>query len=257
MRGEPLVSHAAPRTMVVAPAELAVADLSMRRGARVVLDHVTFGAERGELLAVLGPNGCGKTTLLETLVGVLPRSGGRVRVAGRELSSFRDHASVFAYMPDEAALPEEVRIETLLGRPPSDLEEALGVTPLRGARGGELSRGEAKRVWLALALAQDRPIAVLDEPFGAFDPLQLDGILEVVRGCAVRGQTIIVTIHQMSTAERIADRVVMLAKGTVVAAGPLGELATRFGAGSASADDVFRAVLGGQALRAEESSASA
>jgi ABC-2 type transport system ATP-binding protein len=229
---------------MVSPArKLEVVDLSVRRGPSTILERVTFDAAGGEIVAVLGPNGAGKTTLLDAIVGVLPRARGRVSVDGCVLSSFRDCASAFAYMPDDASLPDEVSLDTLLGSERSHLEEALGVTPLRGARGGELSRGEAKRVWLVLTLAQERSVVVLDEPFGAFDPLQLDTVLDVVREHARAGHTVLVTIHQMSTAERIADRVVLLAGGTVAAAGSLAELHRRYGAASASADDVFRAVL--------------
>jgi ABC-2 type transport system ATP-binding protein len=236
--------------MAPVPPKLAVVDLAAVRGARTVVDGATFDANAGEIVAVLGPNGAGKTTLLEAMVGVLPRSRGRVSFGGRTLATFRDHASAFAYMPDDASLPSELSIDTLLGKDRSDIEEALGVTRFRPARAGELSRGEAKRVWLALTLSQAREIAVLDEPFGAFDPIQLDGVLDVVRAHARSGRTVVVTIHQMSTAERIADRVVMLANGRVAACGSLDELGRTHGAKSASAEDVFRAALA-EAPRAE------
>lgn len=229
--------------MAESPPKLAASRLAVVRGSRTVLDGASFEANAGEILAVLGPNGAGKTTLLEAMVGVLPRAGGNVSAGGKNLVTFRDHASAFAYMPDDASLPNEVSIDTLLGHERSPIEEALGVTQFRSARAGELSRGEAKRVWLALTLSQDRDIAVLDEPFGAFDPLQLDGVLDVVREHARTGRVVVVTIHQMSTAERIAHRVVMLANGRVAACGSLDELAASHGARSASAEDVFRAVL--------------
>ncbi|MDB4935497.1 MAG: Heme transporter, ATPase component HmuV [Labilithrix sp.] len=229
--------------MTPTPPKLALVDLAVRRGPRTVLERVTFHAGAGEIVAVLGPNGGGKTTLLEAMVGVLPRAHGRIFVGGRSLTTFRACATAFAYMPDEASLPDEVAIDTLLGPERSPLEESLGVTALRGARGSELSRGEAKRVWLVLTLAQERPVVVLDEPFGAFDPLQLDDVLDVVRRRARAGQTVVVTIHQMSTAERIADRVVLLANGSVAAAGALDVLHREYGSPTASADDVFRAVL--------------
>ena len=95
---------------------------------------------------------------------------------------------------------------------------------LVGRRAGTLSRGEDKRAWIAWTLGLGRPVAVLDEPFGAFDPIQLDGVLDVVRGEARKGTTVIATVHQMNVAERIADHVVLLSEGRVVAQGAPADL---------------------------------
>jgi ABC-2 type transport system ATP-binding protein len=220
---------------------LEIAGLTVSRSGRRVLDRISFVAQAGEILAIVGPNGAGKTTLLEATVGLLPSQTERLLARGVPLRSFADRARTFAYMPDDARLPEEVSVRTLLRGLPVD--RRLGVEPLLARRGGALSRGEAKRVSLGLALSLDRPVVVLDEPFGAFDPLQLDDVLEVVRACATSGAAVIVTVHQMSTAERIADRLVLVAGGRGVATGTLQELRTLAGGAEISFEEVFRRLL--------------
>jgi len=227
---------------------LHVEGLCVTRSGRHVLDGVSFAAASGEIVAVVGPNGAGKTTLLEAIVGLVPSTTRLLTARGTAIPSFAQRAQTFAYMPDEARLPEEVTVRTLLSAVPhvgaaADYAGRLGAGSLLHRRGGELSRGEAKRVSLALTLSLGRAVVVLDEPFGAFDPLQLDGVLGVVRDCARLGAAVVVTIHQMSTAERIADRMVLLAEGRSVASGSVSELRTLAGAPDAPFEDVFRGLL--------------
>ena len=228
---------------------LRVEGLCVSRGGRRVVDSVSITAAAGEVVAVVGPNGAGKSTLLEAVVGLVPSTTTLLAAAGTPIRSFAQRAQAFAYMPDDARLPEEVSVRTLLGAVPSaavkaaDYARRLGASALLDRRGGELSRGEAKRVSLALTLALARPVFVLDEPFGAFDPLQLDNVLGVVRDRARQGAAVVVTIHQMSTAERIADRIVLLAEGRSVATGTVEELRTIAGVPDAPFEDVFRRLL--------------
>lgn len=228
---------------------LHVEGLCVSRGGRRVVDGVSITAAAGEIVAVVGPNGAGKSTLLEAIVGLVPSTTTLLAAAGTLMRSFAQRAQTFAYMPDDARLPEEVSVRTLLAAVPSAAAKAadharrLGASALLDRRGGELSRGEAKRVSLALTLALARPVIVLDEPFGAFDPLQLDGVLHVVRDAARLGAAVVVTIHQMSTAERIADRIMLLADGRSVATGTVQELRTVAGVPDAPFEDVFRRLL--------------
>jgi ABC-type multidrug transport system ATPase subunit len=198
---------------------LEVEGMTVMRGGRRVIDDVSFTAREGEVLAILGPNGAGKTTILEALVGLVPATTRALRFGGERIETFRDRAGIFGYMPDEARLPEEVSVGTALG-----VRRLEGVDDFLGRRGGTLSRGEEKRVWLAWTLSMGRAAAVLDEPFGAFDPVALDGILDLVRERARKGVAVVASIHQMAIAERIADRVVILHEGRVVAQGTREEL---------------------------------
>jgi len=200
---------------------LEVEGLSVSRDGRRVVDGVSFRARPGEVLALLGPNGAGKSTVLEALVGLIPSDAATIRFDGERIDTFKERAGVFAYMPDDAQLAEETTVASALGVRDSGLEHARD---LARRRGGTLSRGEEKRAWIAWTLGLGRAVAVLDEPFGAFDPIQLDAAIEVVRAHAAKGMAIVATVHQMNVAERIADRVVMLAEGRVVASGTLDEL---------------------------------
>jgi ABC-2 type transport system ATP-binding protein len=233
-----------------APA-LAVEDLTLRAGGRTIVDRVSFDAKAGEIVAVIGPNGAGKTTLLEGIVGVRP-SGGGVRVRGRVLASFADRAASFAFAPDDATPPPEALVATLVDhahahrpRGPATLDALLRdlrLGPLLSRSAGVVSRGERKRVALYLALAADRPVVVLDEPFGAFDPLQLRGVLDVVRSIADSGAAIVVSVHQLRDAERIADRVLLLSEGRRLGFGTIDAIRAR-ACSAGSLEDAFVALL--------------
>jgi ABC-2 type transport system ATP-binding protein len=114
-----------------------------------------------------------------------------------------------------------------------------------------LSRGERKRLSLFGALVLDRPIVVLDEPFSAFDPLQLGSVFEAIGAIASEGATIIVSIHQLTDAERIGDRFLLMSRGRRVAFGSMAQLRSRIGEEQASLETVFLRLL------AEERGASA
>jgi ABC-2 type transport system ATP-binding protein len=122
-----------------------------------------------------------------------------------------------------------------------ELEQRLGVARLASARAGELSRGEKRRVALFAALATARPVIVLDEPLGAFDPRQMIDVLDVLRGRARGGAALLVSVHQMSDAEKLADKLLLVDEGRLLAAGTFDELAAR--AGARSLEAVFLALL--------------
>ncbi|TAK33287.1 MAG: ABC transporter ATP-binding protein [Myxococcaceae bacterium] len=235
---------------------LAVEGLSLRRNGRLVLDGVTFEAAGGEVVALIGPNGAGKTTLLECLTGLQRADRGTVAFGGAALTSLAGRSAVFAYMPDDAEAPAELTVREWMAfaarvhRTPAakvrQLSERLRVAPLLGARAGDLSRGERRRVALCTTLCAERPVVVLDEPLGVFDPRQLRDVLAVLQGVAAAGAALVVSVHQMSDAEKIADRVMLLAAGRVVAFGSLPQLRAQASAApDAPLEAVFLALLGG------------
>lgn len=234
--------------------------VTLTRGGQRVLDGVSFDVRAGEVVAVIGPNGAGKTTLLECLVGLRRPDFGDVRSEGLGLRSLPDFARTFSYMPDDAPPPPEVDVATLVAHArrfgattPARAEELidrLALGPLLEARAGELSRGERRRVSLFCALAAERPALVLDEPFGAFDPLQLLDVLAVVRAHAGAGRAVIASVHQMADAEKIADRFLLLRGGGVVAFGARSELARLAGRSGGTLEELFLALLSGGAADA-------
>jgi ABC-2 type transport system ATP-binding protein len=232
---------------------LAVRGITVRRAGRIALDRISFTLGPGEIIAVIGANGAGKTTLLEAVVGCVPADSGSVEFQARALRSFTARARVFSFMPDAADPPAEVRVPALIayaehfGRVSPErarqLAVRMGLPTLGSARAGELSRGEKRRVLLFAALCTDRPVVVLDEPLGTFDPLQLLDVLEVLRECARAGTALLLSVHQLSDAEKIAERVLILDQGRMVASGTLSELRASVERPGASLEEVFLAIL--------------
>jgi ABC-2 type transport system ATP-binding protein len=221
---------------------LEAAALTARAGGREVLAAVTFDVAVGEIVAIVGPNGAGKTTLLECIAGLRPATGS-ARFDGHTLQTWSDRARIMTYMPDELVLAPEVGVGLALGIAARSASAArLGITDLLAARGNELSRGEQKRCQLCAALDVDRPVVILDEPLGAFDPRQLRSLLPMLREAATE-RAILLTVHQMRSAELVADRIVMLAGGRLIAAGTVAELRAQAGLADAPFDDVFLTLL--------------
>jgi ABC-2 type transport system ATP-binding protein len=233
------------------PATLEVRSLGVRAGARWILQDVGFEAHAGEVTAVIGPNGAGKTTLLESLVGLRRTSAGSVRVNGKPLLAFADFARTFAFLPDAGLLPPEATVRTLVehaermgSRPIAALRESLAIEPLLSKPVGILSRGEHQRVALFCTLVLGRSVVVLDEPFSTFDPLQLRNVFAVVREIAGAPTAVVASVHQLSDAERIADRILLLVDGKKLAFGDRASLAASAGH-SGSLDEIFVSLLEG------------
>jgi ABC-2 type transport system ATP-binding protein len=212
---------------------LRVDGLRVEAAGRAIVDDVSFDLSPGEIVALIGPNGAGKTTLLEGVLGLRPASG-RVSLNGDLLTTFRQRARTFAFVPDDATPPGEVLVSTLVRHADAcrardaatraSLLRDLALERLLDRSAAMLSRGERKRVGLYVALVLERPVLVLDEPFGVFDPLQLASVLDAVRSVARAGSAILVSVHQLRDAERIADRVLLLADGHRLAFGPVSDV---------------------------------
>ena len=225
-----------------------VEGLRMRYGDRDVLRDVTFRVERGEVICLLGPNGAGKTTTIEVLEGFRMRSAGRVRLFGVDpahagedwrarvgvaLQSWRDHAR---WTPRR--LLAHLRAFYLPYRGPShpgpfDTEELLadvGLDGLADQRIWTLSGGQRRRLDVAIGLIGRPELLFLDEPTAPFDPQARRSFHELIeRLAADQGTTIVLTTHDLYEAERLADRILVLADGRIVANGTADELARALG----------------------------
>ena len=237
---------------MASPAFLEVRSLGVRASSRWIVQDVSFEARVGEVTAVIGPNGAGKTTLLETLVGLRPANAGTIRADARLLAGFGDFAKTFAFLPDAGALPPEAGVRTLVeyattrsARPLGleRLREGLAIEPLLSKPVGILSRGEHQRVALFCTLVLGRRIAVLDEPFSAFDPLQLREVLATIREVARADTAVVASVHQLADAEQIADRILLLADGRTLAFGDPNALKAKAGRPEASLEEVFVTLL--------------
>ena len=230
---------------------LEILDLVVRRGPRRVVDGVSLSVRGGETVAVVGPNGAGKTTLLEAVVGALPLAAGEIQVQGRRLGSLTSRARWLGHLSGEAEPTLEARVGLVLDAEKRSeaswrrtLETRLGLADLRRAIVGSLSRGERRRVLLYEALVAPKPFLLLDEPTGVFDPLQLLDIVRLLQETAGQGSGLLVTVHQMSDAEALASRILVLDGGRTVALGTMAELRSQAGVSvTTSLHDTFLALL--------------
>jgi ABC-2 type transport system ATP-binding protein len=191
----------------------------------------------GEVFAFLGPNGAGKTTTVEILEGYRRRTGGDVTVLGADPAGagpdWRARIGVVLQESEpEAELTAEECLSLYAGyyprpRPVAETLELVGLTGDRGTRCGHLSGGERRRLDLALALVGDPELIFLDEPTTGFDPAARRSAWEVIASLRDLGKTIFLTTHYMEEAERLADRIAVLAAGRIVATGTAAALGGR------------------------------
>ncbi|NMO52635.1 ABC transporter ATP-binding protein [Actinoplanes sp. TBRC 11911] len=244
-------------TGVVVPADervIDVRDLRMRYGTKDVLDGVGFTARRGEVLALLGPNGAGKTTTIEILEGFRARSSGDVRVLGVDpvrggedwrgrigvvLQSWRDHGKwrvreLLQHLGGYYRPYSTARLTR--PSPVDDLLEVVGLTSQAQTRVARLSGGQRRRLDVAIGIVGRPELLFLDEPTTGFDPAARREFHDLVhRLTDVDDATILLTTHDLDEAEKLADRIVILAGGRIIADG--------------SADTLSRQVAGESEIR--------
>ena len=225
---------------------LDVEGLHMRYGATDALREVTFQAHRGEALALLGPNGAGKTTTIEILEGFRMRSAGRVEALGVDpahgderwrarmgivLQSWRDHAKwrVRELLTCQGSYYAPYSTELI--RRPWDVDEllaAVGLTAQANQHIRTLSGGQRRRLDVAMGLVGRPELLFLDEPTTGLDPKARREFHDLVHGLTEKYETtILLTTHDLNEAEKLADRIIILNGGRVVADGAAEELARR------------------------------
>jgi ABC-type multidrug transport system ATPase subunit len=230
-----------------------VQGVTRRYGDVAALSEVSFEIRRGEVLGLVGPNGAGKTTLFECMASVQPLDAGEIIA--------RDGDAGLFYMPDGitpwdgqtvswvvrffAGLHADARDETV--DVPGIMAATLGLAELHRRRIKELSRGQRKRVLIALSLMTRHPLVLLDEPFEGLDLRQTRQVASILRAAASNGRTLFLSIHQLADAERVCDRMVLLSGGRVVAIGTTTELRAYAAAkgvtdAHAALEDVFLAL---------------
>jgi ABC-2 type transport system ATP-binding protein len=197
---------------------------------RVVLDGVSLSVAPGETVAVLGPNGAGKTTLIEILEGFRARDGGTAAVLGddpaRPTAAFR--RSVGVVLQETAHDPWLTVAETVdlvagwhaAPMPRDGLLALVGLTSSAGKRTRTLSGGQQRRLDVALGLVGRPSLLFLDEPTTGFDPAARREAWAVIAGLRALGTTVVLTTHYLDEAATLADRLLVLARGRIVASGP-------------------------------------
>lgn len=207
-------------------------EVSKSYGAIKALDRLSLEIRAGELLALLGPNGAGKTTAVKLLLGLARPASGRVRVFDADPQRPESRVRVGA-MLQVARVPETLRVREHLDLfssyypKPLAAEEILalaGLTAVKDRLFGELSGGERQRVLFALALCGDPDLLFLDEPTVGLDVEARRALWGEIRKLIARGKTVLLTTHYMDEADALADRVVVINKGSVVREGTPSEI---------------------------------
>jgi ABC-2 type transport system ATP-binding protein len=226
--------------------------LARRYGHYEAVRDVSFSVARGELFALLGTNGAGKTSTVEAVAGLARPSGGTVRVLG--LDPVRDRAAVrrrTGIMLQDGGLPRDLTAAETARmwagtlpdpRPVAEALELAGLEHRAGVRVRQLSGGERRRLDLALAILGRPEVLLLDEPTAGLDPQSRHRTWRLIRTLLAAGVTVLLTTHYLQEAEDLADRLAILHQGVVVRAGTVAEVV----AGHASLEETFLAIAGEQ-----------
>lgn len=240
------VDKSIPQTPVGSPA-LAARALTAGHARRAVISDLDLGFVSGTITALVGPNGSGKSTLLMTLARVLARQGGHVLLHGQTMhdQSSIEVARQLAVLPQTSAVPAGLTVRELVeqGRypqrgpwsmlvprddaPTRRALELTGLTSLRDRRVDSLSGGERQRAWIAMTLAQETSLLLLDEPTTYLDiGHQVDLMRLIERLRSEQGLTVVMVLHDLNQAARYADRIIAIHDGSIHADGPPDQVIT-------------------------------
>ncbi|WP_309053605.1 ABC transporter ATP-binding protein [Streptomyces sp.] len=226
---------------------LAARGLTLAYEDRTVVHELDLAIPDGKVTVIVGPNACGKSTTLRALGRLLRPAGGAVLLDGRELARLptKRIARAIGLLPQTPVAPEAITVADLVsrGRQPHqawwkqwseederavvEAMERTDVAALADRSVDELSGGQRQRVWIAMALAQETDLLLLDEPTTYLDIAHQVEVLDLVRRLnRVRGRTVVVVLHDLNQAARYADHLVAMKEGRIVAEGPPGAIVT-------------------------------
>lgn len=217
------------------PVAARLAGVSKSYGNVQALHNVDFSIREGELIALLGPNGAGKTTAVKLFLGLSACDAGTVSVFGgnpkNSMTRMRAGAMLqVAKVPETMRVCEHIDLFRSYYPNPLSMEESLaiaGIADIRKRLFGDLSGGQRQRVLFALALCGDPDLVFLDEPTVGMDVEARRVLWEQIRKLVARGKTILLTTHYLEEADTLADRIVVINKGEIIAEGTPAEIKTR------------------------------
>ncbi len=215
-------------------------DIHKSFGETVALRDVSFEVRQGEVFGLLGPNGAGKTTLIRVLMDIIRADLGKISLFGQPHS--REHLDRVGYLPEERGLYKKRKVLEVmtyfgvlkgLGRAEARSRsrqwlERMDLTETAGWKTERLSKGMGQKIQIATTLLADPDLCVLDEPFSGLDPLNVRLVRDLIQERRRRGQTTILSTHQMNMVEALCDRVGLINKGRLVAYGEVAEVRRRY-----------------------------
>jgi|ERR1017187_3649575 ABC-2 type transport system ATP-binding protein len=205
------------------------------------VNNVSFKVESGRIFGLLGPNGAGKTTIIRTILNIIKPTSGRILFDGEPIND--QFFNIIGYLPEERGLYKKSKtIDIILYfarlknmNKKSALSEAdrwlkkLDITVYRNKKIEELSKGNQQKVQFITAIIHNPGLIVLDEPFAGFDPINQQLIKEIIISLSGLGKTIILSTHQMDTAEKLCSDIFLINKGKEVCSGSMIDIKKRFG----------------------------
>src|SRR5512145_1556853 len=231
-----------------------VEGLVKRYGAVVAVDGLSLAVQRGEILGLVGPNGAGKTTTLRCMTGIIPPSGGSVRIGGYDLREQPIEAKRrLAFVPDEPRLFDYLTARDHLtitarlygvsdgAKRSRELLDELELGDRLDAFPSELSRGMKQKLMVAMALLHRPEAILLDEPLTGLDPVAMRRMKDRIRATAAQGVAVILSSHMLHLVEELCQRVVIIVGGRKAADGTLAEIAGGLPdfAGDANLETIF------------------
>jgi ABC-2 type transport system ATP-binding protein len=229
---------------------LTLSHITKRYQNTVVLNDISIDIPAGAVAGIIGPNGAGKSTILKIITGFEQSDSGDLIFEERKLSSFDEKVALFSYMPEHLELYPDEYVADMIAfmqnttqHKDKTLIETLGLYVVMSKKIKQLSKGYRQRLKLLFALSNRKKIVVLDEPFDGFDPIQLENILTLIRKENTNGRSFILSIHQLSDAEKICDYYILLNEGELVAQGTIEVLQKKFGREDGSLEQLFMAAL--------------
>ena len=225
---------------------ISVSGLSKSYGKKVVLDDISFEIEEGSIVGLLGPNGCGKTTLIKILTGLIKDHTGSVKVSNEDIGAYTK--SLVAFLPDTSYLPDWMKPGDAIRYfadfyTDFDKEKAtrmvtdFGLDP--NQRFKTMSKGQQEKLSLILVMCRQAKLYILDEPLGGLDPAARSAILDLIMNNYAQDAAVLLSTHLINDVERIFDRVLMISKGKVVVNSHINEIKEK----GQSVEDVFKEVF--------------
>jgi ABC-2 type transport system ATP-binding protein len=207
----------------------------------VAVDNISFIAEPGKIFGLLGPNGAGKTTTIRIMLNIIKPSAGTILFDGKPFT--KEFFNIIGYLPEERGLYKKSKVlDTLLyfaGLKNMDKKSAtdesvkwlkkLDIESYKHKKIEELSKGNQQKVQFIISVIHNPRLIIFDEPFGGFDPINQQIIKEILLSFVNEGKTIILSTHQMDTAEKLCSDIFLINKGRKVCSGSLAQVKKQFG----------------------------